>query len=93
MRAGGRIAANATVLPGQTIEADGLVAASAVVTRDVPAHTVVVGIPAREYGPVPEEQLLENQVDGKTSGSALHRPAPPRLVAYVRDGMGKSKVA
>lgn len=58
---GGRIGVNATVLPGKHIGADGLVAAGALVTKDVPAQTVVAGVPAREFGPVPAEQLLDNQ--------------------------------
>jgi acetyltransferase-like isoleucine patch superfamily enzyme len=41
------IGANATVLPGVTIGDDAVVAAAAVVTKDVPAGTVVVGAPAR----------------------------------------------
>jgi acetyltransferase-like isoleucine patch superfamily enzyme len=58
---GARIGANATILPGRRIGPDGLVAAGAVVTRDVPARTVVVGVPATVKGPVPAEELLENQ--------------------------------
>ncbi|WP_417217057.1 DapH/DapD/GlmU-related protein [Arthrobacter sp.] len=41
------IGANATILPGVTIGDDAVVAAAAVVTRDVPARSVVVGSPAR----------------------------------------------
>jgi UDP-3-O-[3-hydroxymyristoyl] glucosamine N-acyltransferase len=58
---GARVGANATILPGRTIGPDGLVAAGAVVTRDVPARTIVMGVPAVAHGPVPEEELLENQ--------------------------------
>jgi UDP-3-O-[3-hydroxymyristoyl] glucosamine N-acyltransferase len=61
VRKGGRIGANATVLPGKEIGADGLVAAGAVVTRDAPPRRIVKGAPARESGAVPPEQLLENQ--------------------------------
>lgn len=41
------IGANATVLPGVTIGDGAVVAAGAVVTRDVPPLTVVGGVPAR----------------------------------------------
>ncbi len=41
------IGANATVLPGVTIGDHAVVAAGAVVTKDVPADTVVGGVPAK----------------------------------------------
>ncbi len=41
------IARGVAVLPGVTIGDNAVVGANAVVTRDVPANTVVVGIPAR----------------------------------------------
>lgn len=41
------IGAAATILPGVTIGAGSVVAAGAVVTRDVPAATLVAGVPAR----------------------------------------------
>jgi acetyltransferase-like isoleucine patch superfamily enzyme len=41
------ISANATILPGVTIGENAVVAAGAVVSKDVPANTVVGGIPAK----------------------------------------------
>jgi acetyltransferase-like isoleucine patch superfamily enzyme len=41
------IGANAVVLPGVTIGQHSVVAAGAVVTQDVPAYTVVAGVPAK----------------------------------------------
>lgn len=41
------IGASATIMPGVTIGENSVVAAGAVVTKDVPANTVVAGIPAR----------------------------------------------
>jgi len=47
---GASIGANATVLCGITIGRYGMVAAGAVVTKDVPAHALVAGVPARVVG-------------------------------------------
>ena len=61
MKRGARVGVNATVLPGKTIGEDALVAAGALVTADVPDHKIVVGVPAKVFRDVPEEQRLENQ--------------------------------
>ncbi|AOZ92934.1 sugar O-acetyltransferase [Paenibacillus crassostreae] len=42
------IGSNATILPGVTIGDNSVVAAGAVVTKDVPENTVVAGVPAKE---------------------------------------------
>ncbi len=47
-----RIGANATVLPGVRVGRGSLVAAGAVVSRDVPAGMIVMGNPARLHRPV-----------------------------------------
>ena len=41
------VGSNATILPGVTIGDNAIVAAGAVVTKDVPPDTVVAGVPAR----------------------------------------------
>jgi len=55
---GSRIGGNAVILPGVTIGQEAMVAAGAVVTKDVPPYAKVMGIPARVVGDTPEEQLL-----------------------------------
>lgn len=47
---GASIGANATVVCGVTIGENAFIAAGAVVTHDVPAFTVVAGVPARRVG-------------------------------------------
>ena len=50
VRRGASIGANATVVCGATLGEYALVGAGAVVTRDVPAYALVVGVPARQLG-------------------------------------------
>ncbi len=50
IRSGASIGSNATVLAGLTIGEHAMVGAGAVVTKDVPAYAVVVGVPAKVVG-------------------------------------------
>lgn len=50
VRRGASVGAGAIVIPGLEIGRYALVGAGAVVTRDVPAHALVVGNPARQVG-------------------------------------------
>jgi len=61
IRRGARIGGGAVLCPGVEVGAEAFVGAGAVVTKDVPAHAVVVGNPARRIRDVPDEELLENQ--------------------------------
>ena len=54
-----RIGGGAVLLPGVEIGEEAFVAAGAVVTSDVPARKVVMGVPARVVREVPDEDLLE----------------------------------
>ena len=47
------------LVPGVEIGAEAFVAAGAVVTRDVPARAVVMGVPARVVREVSDQDLLE----------------------------------
>jgi len=54
-RIGGRV----VLVPGVEIGEEAFVAAGAVVTKDVPPRAVVMGVPARIFGRVADEELLE----------------------------------
>ena len=50
VRSGATLGANCTIVCGTTIGAYAFVGAGAVVSRDVPDHALVVGVPARRIG-------------------------------------------
>jgi UDP-2-acetamido-3-amino-2,3-dideoxy-glucuronate N-acetyltransferase len=54
-----RVGGGVVLLPGVEIGEEAFVAAGAVVTKDVPARAVVMGVPAREVREVPDADLLE----------------------------------
>jgi len=58
IRRGARIGGGAILCPGVEIGEEAFVGAGAVVTKDVPARTVVVGSPAKVLRDVPEDELL-----------------------------------
>jgi len=67
------IGAGATILPGVEIGEGALVAAGAVVTRDVPPWTVVAGVPARVMKSIPlawREQVIDSAA--RVDAAGLH---------------------
>jgi acetyltransferase-like isoleucine patch superfamily enzyme len=54
-----RVGGGAVLTPGVEIGEEAFVAAGAIVTRDVPARAVVMGVPARVVREVGEQDLLE----------------------------------
>jgi UDP-2-acetamido-3-amino-2,3-dideoxy-glucuronate N-acetyltransferase len=87
LRFGSSVGAGATVVTGVTVGRFAMVAAGAVVTRDVPDQAMVAGVPARVVGWVCQcGQRLEAGADGRWTCPACGRtcdlpqatsPAPP----------------
>ena len=59
IRRGARVGGGAILCPGIEVGEEAFVGAGAVVTKDVPPRTVVVGSPARVIRDVPEDELLQ----------------------------------
>ena len=91
---GAWLGARVTVLPGVTVGAGSVVAAGAVVTRDVPAHTLVAGVPARIMRALPmegddETSALEAAGDLVGQGQAGGQPRgfDPEEIDQSRNAM------
>jgi acetyltransferase-like isoleucine patch superfamily enzyme len=54
-----RVGGRAVLTPGVEVGEEAFVAAGAVVTKDVPARAVVMGVPARVVREVPDEDLID----------------------------------
>jgi UDP-2-acetamido-3-amino-2,3-dideoxy-glucuronate N-acetyltransferase len=72
LKQGASIGANATIMPGITIGKRAMIGAGAVVTRDVPPDTIVVGNPGRIVGYV-----------GASSNPSISRGAYPPEIGPV----------
>lgn len=60
IRRGARIGGAVCLLPGIEVGEEAFIGAGAIVTKDVPARTVVVGVPSRILREVPADELREN---------------------------------
>jgi UDP-2-acetamido-3-amino-2,3-dideoxy-glucuronate N-acetyltransferase len=60
LRRGCRVGGGAVLVPGVEVGAEAFIAAGAVVTNDVPAGAVVMGVPARVVRQIPDADRLEN---------------------------------
>lgn len=60
---GASIGANATIVCGHTIGRYAMVAAGAVVTKDVPEYALVAGVPAKIIGKVDEKGNIVSEFD------------------------------
>jgi UDP-2-acetamido-3-amino-2,3-dideoxy-glucuronate N-acetyltransferase len=54
-----RVGGGVVLVPGVEVGEEAFVAAGAVVTRDAPERTVIMGVPGRVVSDVPERELLE----------------------------------
>lgn len=77
VRRGATLGANCTIVCGVTVGAYAFVGAGAVVTRDIPAHALMVGVPARRKGWVSHA--------GEILGETLVCPSEGRRYRVVGD--------
>lgn len=83
VKTGATIGANATIVCGNTLGAYSMVAAGAVVTKDVPDYALVAGIPARRIGWVSRsgDRLGPDLVCPRTREAYLEENGALRLVS------------
>ena len=69
VKSGASLGANCTILPGITIGTDAMIGAGAVVTKDVPDHALMTGVPAKQTGWVCEcGEVLREDLSCKECG-------------------------
>lgn len=59
VRRAARVGGGVILVPGVEVGAEAFVAAGAIVTRDVPAHSAVLGLPARVYRQVDDAEFYD----------------------------------
>jgi UDP-2-acetamido-3-amino-2,3-dideoxy-glucuronate N-acetyltransferase len=97
VRKGASIGANATILPGVTIERNAMIGAGAVVTRSVPPNAIVVGNPAKIVGYVDAKPLQapvrhSDSSDGPSVVATSVRGVTLHRMAQVADMRGNLSV-
>ena len=81
VRRGATLGANCTIVCGVTIGEHAFVGAGAVVTRDVPAHALVIGVPGRHVGWMSEHgERLDLPLTGDAEATCPVTGAAYRLV-------------
>ncbi len=74
VKRGASIGSNATIVAGIVIGEGALVAAGAVVTREVPDHALVIGVPARIAGDVREHERRQS-ARAQAPAAVIRRPS------------------
>ena len=82
LKRGATVGANATIVCGHTVGSWAMIAAGAVVTKDVPNHALMAGVPAKQIGWVCEcGAILDGSLICKKCGRAYE---------HVNDGLAES---
>lgn len=76
VRFGAQIAVNVVVLPRVVIGYEALIGASAVVAKDVPALSIVMGVPGKVLGRVPEHLRMPEDLRRRYYGGLLDPEEP-----------------
>jgi acetyltransferase-like isoleucine patch superfamily enzyme len=77
VRRGARVGADVTLLPNVEVGEEAFVAAGSIVTRDVPAKSMVLGSPAKPKRSVPEAEWVDN---GRIRNDSA--PGSPKAILF-----------